>query len=51
VKEYNAFYQSSPILHEQNEELKKARIGITEKVGQVIKAAMRLLGMDMPERM
>ncbi|MFZ6052324.1 arginine--tRNA ligase [Halocola ammonii] len=51
VKDYNAFYQSNPILHEQDEELKKLRIGITEKVGQVIKAAMKLLGIHMPERM
>lgn len=51
VKAYNSFYQSVPILGEEDQEVKKFRILLTYKVGQVIKDGMFLLGIDVPNRM
>ncbi len=51
VKEYNHFYQSTPILRESDESLKQARIALSTKVAQTIKSAMILLGIDVPTRM
>ena len=51
VKAYNSFYQSVPILGEEDREVKKFRILLTYKVGQVIKDGMFLLGIDVPNRM
>ena len=51
VKLYNHFYQSIPILIEENEELKNTRLVLSENVAKVIKLAMQLLGVQVPERM
>ncbi len=51
VKEYNHFYQSTPILRERDESLKQSRIALSTKVAQTIKSAMNLLGIDVPTRM
>lgn len=51
VKEYNSFYQSSYILGCEDEDLKKFRTQLSDKVGQIIKSGFRLLGIDVPERM
>ncbi|HBI01897.1 MAG TPA: arginine--tRNA ligase [Flavobacterium sp.] len=51
VKEYNSFYQAVPILPETNENLKKFRVQLSKKVGETIKSAFSLLGIEVPERM
>lgn len=51
VKEYNSFYQSVPILGEENTELKIFRVQLSQKVGTVIKDAFSLLGIEVPARM
>lgn len=51
VKTFNSFYQSNPILREENEMLKNFRVALSAKTGEVVKASMALLGIEMPERM
>ncbi|WP_284651275.1 arginine--tRNA ligase [Flavobacterium terrisoli] len=51
VKEYNSFYQSVSILGEENLNKKTFRVQLSKKVGETIKSAFRLLGIDVPERM
>ncbi|RZJ25717.1 MAG: arginine--tRNA ligase, partial [Flavobacterium sp.] len=51
VKEYNSFYQSVHILGEANESIKVFRVALSQKVGEVIKTAFGLLGIEVPERM
>ncbi len=51
VKNYNSFYQSLSIIKEEDANKKAFRIAISYKVGEVIKLSMKLLGVDVPERM
>ncbi len=51
AKEYNQFYHDFCILKEENEAAKSFRILLTHNVGKVIKSAMSLLGIEVPERM
>ena len=51
AKEYNQFYHDFSILREENEAAKAFRILLTRNVGKVIKTAMNLLGIEVPERM
>ena len=51
AKEYNQFYHDFSILREENVEAKAFRILLTRNVGKVIKTAMNLLGIEVPERM
>ncbi|MFN8324786.1 MAG: arginine--tRNA ligase [Flavobacteriaceae bacterium] len=51
VKEYNSFYQTVSILGEQNENLKVFRVQLSKKIGEVIKSAFELLGINVPKRM
>lgn len=51
VKDYNSFYQSVPVLREENDELKNFRLGLSYLAGNTIKNAMETLGIQMPERM
>lgn len=52
VKMYNAFYQSvPPIVKETNEEVKQLRVALSLNIAKVVKSAMRLLGIDVPQRM
>lgn len=51
VKEYNSFYQSTPILATENQTDKTFRVQLSRKVGETIKAGFLLLGIDVPERM
>lgn len=51
VKIYNQFYQSVYILNEPDESLKMFRLALSSNVAKVIKTAMRLLGIDVPNRM
>lgn len=50
-KEYNQFYHESPILFEEDEDLRNVRLSLCMAVGNTIRRAMWLLGVDVPERM
>src|SRR5690606_28645126 len=51
VKEFNSFYQNVPILATDNETEKAFRVKISKAVGEIIKSAFKLLGIEVPERM
>ncbi|THF50628.1 arginine--tRNA ligase [Flavobacterium supellecticarium] len=51
VREYNSFYQSVLILGEEDNQKKVFRVQLSEKVGQIIESAFKLLGIQVPERM
>ena len=51
AKEYNQFYHDYPILKEEDENVRNLRLLLSEEVGVVLKKAVGLLGMEMPERM
>lgn len=51
VREFNSLYQQVSILGEQDEEKKVLRIQLSQKVGEVIQSAFRMLGISVPERM
>ncbi|NHN26261.1 arginine--tRNA ligase [Flavobacterium jejuense] len=51
VKEFNSFYQNVPILPEQDLEKKAFRIQLSKSVGNTIKNAFQLLGIQVPNRM
>lgn len=51
VKEYNQFYHDYSILKEENEALKVFRLVLSSNVGKVVKSAMSLLGIEVPDRM
>jgi arginyl-tRNA synthetase len=51
VKEYNSFYQSVSILGEDDMTKKTFRVQLSKKVGETIKVAFKLLGIEVPERM
>lgn len=51
VKEYNSFYQSVSILGEEDYNKKVFRVQLSNKVGQTIKNAFALMGINVPNRM
>lgn len=51
AKEYNQFYHDYPILKEELEGLRNFRLQISGITGSIIKRAMDLLGIEVPERM
>ncbi len=51
AKEYNQFYHDYSILREEDAAVKAFRIILTRNVGKIIKSAMSLLGIEVPERM
>ena len=51
VKEYNQFYHDFSVLHEEDEKKRLFRIVLSAAVSQVVKKAMGLLGIEVPERM
>jgi len=51
VKEFNSFYQQVSILGEENHDKKVFRVQLSKAVGNTIKNAFMLLGIDVPERM
>ena len=51
VNEYNQFYHDFSILREENEAVKVFRLALSQNVGKVVKLAMGLLGIEVPERM
>ena len=51
VKHFNSFYQNITILGEEDDAIKRFRVQLSNKVGEVIKSAMGLLGIEVPVRM
>lgn len=51
VKTYNAFYQNNPILNNEDENVKKFRLFLSELTGKTIKKSLRLLGIGTVNRM
>ena len=51
VKLYNSFFQNIYILGEEDEAKKVFRVQLSKKVGDTIKSAFALLGIEVPERM
>jgi len=51
VKEFNSFYQQVSILGEENHDKKVFRVQLSKSVGNTIKNAFLLLGIEVPERM
>ena len=51
VREYNSFYQAVPILGEEDLEKKIFRVQLSKKVADVISSALKLLGINVPDRM
>ncbi|HEY0898595.1 MAG TPA: arginine--tRNA ligase [Sphingobacteriaceae bacterium] len=51
AKLYNKFYHESPIIKAEDENLKQFRLELSAATAAVIKKGMRLLGIEVPERM
>ena len=51
VKEFNSLYQQVPILGETDVQKRAFRVQLSRKVGEVIKSAFKLLGIEVPDRM
>jgi arginyl-tRNA synthetase len=51
IKDFNSFYQHCSILKEENKAQRQFRLDLTSFVGLVTQMGMRMLGVDMPERM
>jgi arginyl-tRNA synthetase len=51
AKEFNQFYHESPILKEEDMQIRSFRLDLSKFIGDVIKSAMGLLGIEVPERM
>jgi len=51
AKEFNRFYQEIPIFKEENAQNRALRLQIAENCAEKIKNAMKLLGIEVPERM
>ncbi len=50
-QDFNAFYQSVPVLQEENAELQSFRLRLITATAQVIKNGLYLLGIEAPEEM
>ncbi len=51
AKEYNTFYHECPILIEADENVKQLRLVISQMTANVIASGMKLLGVQVPDRM
>jgi len=51
AKAFNQFYQKNPILKINNQQLKKARIALTQMSAKTIKKGLNLLGIEIMEEM
>ena len=51
VKSYNSFYQESPVIKEQNKDLKLFRMQLSDLTSRILEKGMNILGVEMPERM
>ena len=51
AKEFNQYYHETPILKEEDPEMLKARLVLIDTVSAVLRKAMGILGIELPERM
>lgn len=51
AKAYNKFYHEEPILKADNEETKQFRLELSAATAQILKKGMRLLGIEVPDKM
>lgn len=51
VKEYNQFYHDFSIMRETDKDLQYFRLVLSAEIAKVIRTGMKLLGIDVPERM
>lgn len=51
AKAYNQFFQSIPIFKEEDQAKLKFRVALSYTVARIIKRSMKLLGIEVPERM
>ena len=51
AKEFNQYYHDTPILKEENEAVLKYRLALIALMASVLRTAMGLLGIELPERM
>jgi arginyl-tRNA synthetase len=51
AKEYNQFYHDYQILKEEDDHIKSMRLALSNWVGITIKNGMKILGIEVPERM
>jgi len=51
AKSYNQFYQSVPVFNERDKARLALRLALSQAVARVLKKAMGLLGIEVPERM
>lgn len=51
VKTYNSFYQSNPILNQEDENVKQIRLNLSNLTAQTIKKSLSLLGIGTVNRM
>jgi arginyl-tRNA synthetase len=51
VKDFNSYYQSTPILGADSTSIISFRIALSQQVAKVIKSSMSLLGINVPQRM
>jgi arginyl-tRNA synthetase len=51
TKDFGSFYQNMSILKAETEELKNYRVALSVATGSIIKKGMKLLGVNVPDRM
>ena len=51
AKNFNSFYQDTPILREENADIKAFRVQLCAVVAQALHNTMKILGIQLPERM
>ncbi|MGE4512480.1 MAG: arginine--tRNA ligase [Chryseobacterium sp.] len=51
VKTYNSFYQSNPIMNQEDENIKQIRLNLSDLTAKTIKKSLRLLGITTVNRM
>ena len=51
AKNFNSFYQDTPILREPDAAVKAFRVRLCVAVAQALKNTMHILGIQVPERM
>ena len=51
TREYNQFYHDLPILREENEGVRSLRLNISFLIARILKSGMKLLGIEVPDRM
>lgn len=51
AKEFNQYYHDTPILKEENKDVLKMRLVLIDTLSAVLRKAMGILGIELPERM